>query len=284
MKTVNPGPWVNPEIVEEDPWLTQKGPIKLIEFPVRNPKMSRRAFQLYWQKHHSLHVMNITSFSQFIRKYNSAHVYPESTDLLPDEFKHNSEREGASELWLDSLEDIDAWFRQPAYEELIQPDELRFLSQEKEGEFILAKEEPLFVPDLDMRESNKTKVYLLFKRNTDQSYDQFHRTLSDYGKLILEQETLRQHIIKLVVSHRLRDPLPEGFDSSEIEGILEVWFQDSERLKNFFQDDNYTEFGGRIEVVEFNGSSAEAIVAKVRVVHDECSFQPIENQTVSFGW
>jgi len=73
MTIVNPGPWVDYEAVEAEVWKSQLGIIKLIEFPVRNPKMSRRAFHLYWQKHHSPHVMNLTSFAQFIRKYNSGH-------------------------------------------------------------------------------------------------------------------------------------------------------------------------------------------------------------------
>ena len=51
MTIVNPGPWVDYEAVEAEVWKSQLGIIKLIEFPVRNPKMSRRAFHLYWQKH-----------------------------------------------------------------------------------------------------------------------------------------------------------------------------------------------------------------------------------------
>jgi hypothetical protein len=72
----NPGPWVDPERREAQPWLTHDGIVKFFEFPVRIPTMSHRAFHLYWQRHHSPNVMNVTGFAQFMRKYNSGHRFP----------------------------------------------------------------------------------------------------------------------------------------------------------------------------------------------------------------
>ncbi len=284
MKIVNPGPWVNSEIIETDPWLTQQGPIKFIEFPVRSRQMSRRAFQLYWQKHHSPHVMNLTTFAQFIRKYNSGHIYPEAVFGLPEYYHQDMLFEGASELWLDSLDEIGSWFEQPVYEELIHPDELRFLSQEGDGKFLLAKEEPLYVPDLDMVESNKTKVYLLIKRQIGQSYDDFHRAASNHGKLILEQKSLTRYIDKLVVSHKFREPYPEGFELNDIEAVVELWFSDIEKLQLFFSESVFLEKITRSEKENFDHAEIGALVAKMRVVHDEYSFQPSTTQPLPFCW
>jgi len=284
METVNPGPWVNPEIIESEPWKTQDGIIKFVEFPVRNSEMSRRAFQLYWQKHHSPHVMNLTSFAQFIRKYNSAHIYPEVILGLPEHYQQNTPFEGASELWLDSLEQMSSGFGQPIYEELIYPDEQRFLAQDGQGEFILAKEERLYEPDPDVDENLKTKVYVLVKRLTGKNYADFHTAISKHGQLIVEQHSLRAHLNKLTISHKLIDPCPEGFELADIDAVIELMFNDVSTAQKFFTQREYV---GKIlpsEKENFDISNTRVIVAKIRVVHDEFSFQPSVTQPMPFNW
>ena len=284
MTTVNPGPWVNPEDVEAEPWTTQNGPIKFVEFPVRNSEMSRRSFQLYWQKHHSPHVMNLTAFAQFIRKYNSAHVYPLATKGLPTHYRQNTPFEGASELWLDSLDEVSRWFGQPIYEELIHPDEQRFLSQEGLGEFILAKEERLYEPDPDMAENLKTKVYVLVNRLTGQNYDDFHAAASKHGQLILEQVSLKEHLDKLTISHKLSDPYPEGFELADIDAVIEFMFNDVATAQKFFAEREYVTTILPSEKENFDLSNTRVVVAKMRVVHDEFSFQPSVTQPMPFNW
>lgn len=44
MSQSQPGPWVDHERMEDAPWATQAGIIKVIEFPVRKAAVSRRAF------------------------------------------------------------------------------------------------------------------------------------------------------------------------------------------------------------------------------------------------
>jgi hypothetical protein len=281
---VNPGPWVNPETVELEPWRTQHGSIKLVEFPVRNPNMSRRAFHLYWQKHHSPHVMNLTAFSQFIRKYNSAHIYPIAIPGLPVHYDQDTQFEGASELWLDSLDEIGCWFSQSIYNELISHDEQRFLDQNGSGEFILAKEERIYDPEPDLIESLKTKVYILVKRQNNQNYNEFHSSISRHGQLIIEQPSLKAHLVKLSISHKLADPIPEGFELADVDAIIELLFDDVAAAKCFFADPAFTAKILPSENESFDTAFTRALVAKIRVVHDEFSFQPSVTQPMPFSW
>lgn len=284
MTTPNPGPWANPELQEAEPWLTQDGIVKFIEFPVPMLGMSARAFHLYWQKHHSPHVMNITSFAQFMRKYTSAHKYPGDPLKLPARYDQAVPFEGAAEVWLNSINEVADWFSNPAYPELIQPDEVRFISQNGDVEVIIAMEERLYELDPDMTESLKSKVYLILKKPAEVDYDPFHAAASDHAKLILKQASLKRRLRKLVLSHRLREPLPfDGFQMSSIDAVLELWFDDLNAAKAFFED---RAFAGDIAANEAKvfAPGARGLVARTRVVHDEFSFQPSTTQPMPFSW
>ena len=82
--------------------------------------MSRRAFHLYWQRHHSPHVMNATPFSQFMRKYMTGHVYPEDIIGLPIHFARTPQFEGAGEVWINGVEEAAKWLSNPLYAELLR--------------------------------------------------------------------------------------------------------------------------------------------------------------------
>jgi len=285
MTAVNPGPWVDPEKTEAEPWRTHTGIVKFFEFPVPIKTMSPRAFQLYWQKHHSPNVMNVTPFAQYMRKYNTGHTYPEAITGLPAHYNQNTPFAGAAEVWVNSLDEVGNWLGHPLYEELIQPDEPRFISQEGDCEIIVAKEERLYEPELDMVENLKTKVYLLCTRKPGMDYNTFHGAASHHGTSILEQSTLRQHLQKLIISHTLREPLPlEGFEFDNIDAVFELWFDDILALQAFFAEPVYRERILPNEGELFDSTTLRAVVAKMRVVHDEFSFQPSTTQPLPFYW
>ena len=280
---VNPGPWVDPEKVETEPWRTQGGIVKFLEFPVRLPAMSRRAFHLYWQKHHSANVMNITAFAQFMRKYNSGHRYLETPPGLPPHYDAATPFEGAAEVWVNSLGEVGDWLGNPLYEQLIRPDELRFISQEGAVEIVVGKEERLYEPSPDWPENERTKVYLLTRRATGAGYDDFHAAASLYGKAILAAETLKRRLSKLVITHKLREPYPEGMTLHDIDAVVEFWFDSPQAIAPFFREAAYRDAIAPMERDIFSGG-LRAVVAKMRVVHDEFSFQPSTTQPLPFSW
>ena len=228
--------------------------------------------------------MNITSFAQFMRKYISAHKYPGDPLKLPARYNQATPFEGVAEVWLNSIHEVGDWFSNPAYPELIQPDEARFISQHGDVEVIIAKEERLYEPDPEMTESLKSKVYLILKKPAELAYDAFHAAASDHAKRVLKHASLKRWLRKLVLSHKLREPLPfEGFDMSGIDAVLELWFEDINAAKAFFEDQA---FAGDIAANETKvfAPGARGLVARTRVVHDEFSFQPSTTQPMPFFW
>lgn len=285
MTYANPGPWVDPEAVEAEPWRTHDGIVKFLEFPARIAGMSSRAFHLYWQKHHSPHAMHVTAFSQFMRKYNSTHRFPDDPVALPARFQPMPRAEGAAEVWVNSLSEVGDWLGNPLYPELIQPDEPRFIAQDGSAELVIMKEERLFKSDPDLVENLKTKVYLLGRRPAGSDYDAFHAGASRLARDIFDTPALRQHLIQFVLSHKLREPLPlEVMEGADIDVIFELWFNDVAAANAFFAALEALEDLAARERALFGDVPLRALATRVRVVHDEFSFQPSTTQPLAFKW
>lgn len=279
-----PGPWVNPEIKEDSPWTNVNGIVKFFEFPVRIPEMSRRAFHLYWQRHHSPNVMNVTGFAQFMRKYNSGHII-DAEPHLPAHYDQDHSFEGAAEVWLNRWQEVSDWLGHPLYAELVQPDEPRFIAQDGRSAILVTKEERLYEPISDMIENGKIKAYILFGRRPGLERERFHQALSDHAKAILGEPSLKSKLLKLVVSHRLPDPNPiDGLPETDIDGVLELWFETLADMATFFDEQSYRNSVAPREAEFANTQTIRALVAKMRVVHDEFSFQPSTMQPLPFDW
>lgn len=280
-----PGPWVNPEIREERPWSHSGGIVKFFEFPVRIDAMSRRAFHLYWQRHHSPNVMNVTGFSQFMRKYNSGHIFLEPCPELPAHYSQDHVFEGAAEVWVNSWQEVGDWLGHPLYAEIVQPDEPRFIAQDGRSAILVTKEEKLYEPDPDMAENGKVKAYLLMGRRPGLDRDVFHQRLSEYGHAILAEHGLHARLLKLVISHRLPDPNPiEGLPETDVDGVVELWFASRADMAAFFADTAYIQGVAPLEADFADLHTLRALAARMRVVHDEFSFQPSTMQPLPFNW
>jgi len=280
-----PGPWVNPEPREDRPWSSHSGIVKFFEFPVRIDAMSRRAFHLYWQRHHSPNVMNVTGFSQFMRKYNSSHIFPDLCPELPSHYSQNHPFEGAAEVWINRWEEVSDWLGHPLYAELVQPDEPRFIAQDGRSAILVTKEERVYEPDPDMTENGKVKAYIMFGCRSGLERNAFHQSLSDHARMILAQPGLQPRLLKLVVSHRLADPNPiEGLPDTDVDGVLELWFDTRRDMAAFFADPAYAAIIAPHEEEFADEQTLRALAARMRVVHDEFSFQPSTMQPLPFSW
>lgn len=285
MPPANPGPWVDPEAVDAAPWETRDGIVKFFEFPVPIAGMSPRAFHLYWQKHHSPQAMHVTAFSQFMRKYNSTHRYPGAPLAWPARYAPMARVEGAAEVWINRVAEVADWLGHPLYPELIQPDEPRFIAQDGSAEVVVTKEERLFKAAPDLVENLMTKVYLVARRPDGHARDAFHRAASEHGRAILAEPSLARHLIQLVVSHRLPDPPPlDGMEMAPIDAIFELWFADLAAAHAFFAEPAFGAAAAKREEALCGGAPLRVLAAKVRVVHDEFSFQPSTTQPLPFAW
>lgn len=279
-----PGPWIDPEDRDGAAWTATRGPIKFLEFPVRNPVMSHRAFHLYWQRHHSPHVMNVTGFSQFMRKYSTAHVFPERSVGLPAGYTQATPFEGAGEVWLSGLDEAGKWLSHPLYAELIQPDEPRFLLQDGSGEVVITREEKVLPIEPDRRETGLVKVLVIYSRREGMDRGEFHERVSAGAADLARADALRRRLVALTVSHRIADPYPEWMPSTTIDAVAEFWFTSREEMAAFFLDPQFSAVYGSAEAQWRREGHAKAVVTRVHVVHDEYSFQPTLMQPRSFYW
>ena len=285
MSTFLPGPWVDPEKREPEPWLTHDGIVKFLEFPVRIDAMSHRAFHLYWQRHHSPNVMNVTGFAQFMRKYNSGHRFPDATPGLPAHYRQDMVLEGAAEVWVNSWREVATWLGHPLYAELVQPDEPRFIAQDGRVAVMVGKEERIHEPDLDLIENGRTKLYVLLSRKDGTATADFHRALSQHCKAIASRPALTASLRKLVVTHRLADPTPLDFlPPVTIDAVVEYWFDKRDDVARFLALPEMANEFLPAEMALTNAGQTRAVVARMRVVHDEFSFQPSTTQPLPFTW
>jgi EthD domain len=279
-----PGPWVDHEAETEAPWLGHDGIVKFIELPVRKAALSRRAFHLYWQRHHSPHVMNATGFSQFMRKYVTNHVYASHPDVLPAGVLIPPRFEGVGEVWLNSLDDATAWLGHPLYAELIAPDETRFIDANGDGEVLVAREERLHDTDPDLAETGLTRVHMMVRKREDLSRDEFHRAVSGFGSALLEHPDLRRLLRRFVISHRLNDPYPDWLPPTVIDAVLQFCFDDRSCARRFFAQASYLVAASQRLDPVLQPATLRGMVTRMLVVHDEFSFQSTTMQSRAFDW
>lgn len=280
----SPGPWVDPEHQYGSAWTATRGPVKFLEFPVRIPEMSHRAFHLYWQRHHSPHVMNATGFSQFMRKYSTAHVFPERSAGLPPHYTQDTPFEGAAEVWLSGLEEVGKWLSHPIYAELIQPDEPRFIRQDGSVEVVITREEKVLPIDRDKAETGLVKVLAMYARRDGMGRSEFHERVSALARAMVEIDALRTRISALTVSHRIADPYVDWLPSTTIDAVAEFWFGCRTDMRAFFDDPGFAASFGTSEQQLLQQGRARAVVTRVHVVHDEYSFQPTLVQPQGLSW
>jgi hypothetical protein len=277
-----PGPWLDHEVREKAPWRSSAGIVKFIEFPVRKPGMSRRAFHLYWQRHHSPHVMNVTGFSQFMRKYMTGHVEP--FQGLPLLFKSVPRFEGCGQVWINGMGDAAGWLAHPLYAELIAPDEAQFIDHAGGGEVLITREETIYDSDRDLAESGLIKLQLIVERKAGLARDEFHLAASEAAKAVASNQTLGGTLRRLVVSHRLGDPYPDWMPPTTIDAVFEMWFDDYSGLQLFVSTLTAGETSTLVSDELVDVHNLRALVTRLNVVHDEFSFQPTVTQPVRFNW
>ena len=95
--------------------------VKLIVVVKRRPDMSPEAFHEYWRATHAELVKSIPAAARYIRRYVQCHTIPAAYEDDED-----VAYDGAVELWFDSVGDQQAFFSDPDYLRVVQPDESRF--------------------------------------------------------------------------------------------------------------------------------------------------------------
>ena len=192
--------------------------IKLVCFLRRKPGMSRDDFHGHWLESHGPLIARTPELAQHLVRYEQNH-------RLDADYARDPEGEpgfdGATVQWLDSFRSFTEFVREPAYAELIAPDEASFLDRDS---LTL-----LFTDDDDVkiagaRTKAEVKLLCLIARKPGLTPEAFHEHWAGpHARIFQETAELSRHIVGYHQSHRLAkdyDRDAEGFD-----GLAEQWYE-----------------------------------------------------------
>lgn len=110
--------------------------IKLIVAVKRNAAMSPAEFHEYWRTEHARRVRSIAATARYVRRYVQAHT-------IESEYAGGVEPhyDGTAELWFDSVADKDAFYSDPEYLAVVNPDERVFADMTLTRFFVTKEEE-----------------------------------------------------------------------------------------------------------------------------------------------
>lgn len=95
--------------------------VKLVCFVKRKDGMSREEFYEHWENFHGPLIAATPELARHIIRYEQHRRTPYA------EWMGNEEFDGITIQWMNSAEDFEAFINEPAYAELIAPDEKSFL-------------------------------------------------------------------------------------------------------------------------------------------------------------
>jgi len=99
--------------------------VKLFAVLSRREGMGRAEFLEHWHHHHGPLIADTPELARHLRRYVQ---HPRASD---GPLSGSVDCDGVAEQWFDSLDDFAAFLAEPAYAELIAPDERRFLDMDR---------------------------------------------------------------------------------------------------------------------------------------------------------
>jgi len=150
-------------------------------------------------------------------------------------------------------------------------------------ELLLVRERAVYSAEIDLHEADCIKMLTLLRRRRTLDRDAFHRRLSALYDSLSSGAPERSRLRKLVVSHRLCDPAPDGFPMAPVDAVGEFWLDSATALREFMQAPAFREFHAELTQLIEN-APIRTIVGCVHVVHDEYSFQPSVTHPLEFHW
>ncbi|MGB3410025.1 MAG: EthD domain-containing protein [Microthrixaceae bacterium] len=117
--------------------------VKLFAFLRRNPELSFQEFVTHWREKHGPLIRDEPTLARHIVRYEQ-HVRHR-----PEQISGSEGVDGVAVQWFNSIDDFVGFISEPAYAELIAPDEKRMLDMDR-VEFVIT-EEPHVVIDGSQR-------------------------------------------------------------------------------------------------------------------------------------
>lgn len=113
--------------------------VKLFALLRRNPDMSVEEFRAHWRDNHGPLIAGTPELARHI------HRYEQHPRHRPDGLSGTDGVDGVAVQWFASIDDFAGFLSEPAYAELIAPDERRFLDMDA-VEFVICDEPNVVIP------------------------------------------------------------------------------------------------------------------------------------------
>ena len=92
----------------------------------RRPDLTVEAFRTYWKEKHGPLFSSQPEVKLHVRKYAQDHTGPKAPDGFPP-----APYDGIAEIWFDDMAGFLGVFASSTYEEIIKPDEMKFVDRSK---------------------------------------------------------------------------------------------------------------------------------------------------------
>ena len=216
--------------------------IKLVCFLRRRPGMSGADFHRHWLESHGPLIAGTPELARHIVRYEQNHRLDGDQAGPPGD----GDFDGATVQWLDSMQSFRAFVEEPAYAELVAPDEQRFLDR---GNLIVlfTHEEEVIIDGGDACEEAPAKLLCLLRRRAGLAPEAFHEHWRGrHAGLFRDTPELARHITAYHQSHRterdrLRAESPAAGDRPSWDGLAEQWFESREAFEAMVAEPAYAE-------------------------------------------
>jgi uncharacterized protein (TIGR02118 family) len=241
--------------------------IKIALLLVRKKGMSREEFQEYWLKVHGPLVMGIPENKRHVLKYVQSHTL---SDWFPFLAGDGPLYDGAAEIWCDSVSEGLDMFAEPKCEELIRPDELKFLDPEKTVALFMNEHTIYQRPNAPIH--GGVKLFEVPVRRQGMTRVQCHEYWKNvHAPKVLGCPRMMQPLRRYVQSHSLEEPIP-GLKPMRYDGLAELWFDNKEDLLKSFGS-QYMERVNPDEPNFVNLEESTAFIAREFIIYERGASQ-----------
>jgi uncharacterized protein (TIGR02118 family) len=236
--------------------------IKVAELLVRKNGMTRAEFQDYWRRVHGPLVMSIPEIRRHVAKYVQSHTLPNWHPFLAGE---GPLYDGIAEVWCDSIEDVRRMFAEPKFQELVSPDEVKFLEVPKT--VILAMTEQTIYQRTAASIHGGIKLFEMPARRREMSRLECHRYWRDiHAPMVLGSAEMIKRLRRYVQAHSLDDGAA-GLQPMRYDGLAELWFDNVGDLQACFGH-QYLEVIQPDEPKFVDPDRSSALIAKEYIIYE----------------
>lgn len=192
--------------------------IKLVCFFRRKPGMSVAHFQRHWLENHGPLIAETPELRRHVLRYEQNH-------RLAQDYDRADARgfDGATVQWLESMRSFGAFVREPAYRELIAPDEQRFIDRESIA-LLFTEDDDVKIQGGAVREQAAVKLLCLLKRKPGLEPGEFHQHWrGSHASLFTGTPEIARHVVAYHQSHRLERDY-ERDQEGGYDGLAEQWY------------------------------------------------------------